>query len=132
MESMKRTVLITANATVGVITISLSIFGLFHSTSVSDRQSALLLLGFGALFCVVAYGLWTRSRLLVTLSSVPIILIAAVASFILVFAPLAWGDSNIGTVYTLQFLSLSFAVLQIASLLHVFAAKHTNNGDKEA
>jgi NADH:ubiquinone oxidoreductase subunit K len=122
-KSMKRGIVLTANAAAGVIIICLSTFGLFQSTNVGDRQGALLGLGFGILFCLVAYGLWIRSRLLVTLSSVPIILVTATASFILLFASFAWGEGNMGTVYLLQFLSLSFIVLQVVSFLDVFAVR---------
>jgi hypothetical protein len=111
------------NAVVGGVIVGLSIFGMVHSKNVSDRQSAFFFLGFGALFWPVSYGLWIRSRLLVTLISIPIIVVAGGAGFVLLFAPLAWSDSNIGTAYTLQFLSLFFAVLEIASLLNVFASQ---------
>ena len=131
-NSMRRRILLTANAAIGVIMISLSVFGLLQSKNMSDRQSAFLFLGFGALFCFVSYGLWMRSRLLVILSSVPIIVVAAVMSFILLFAPLAWGGSNIGTVYMLQFFSLSFVVLQIVSLVNAFVAHQNRHGDKGA
>lgn len=127
---MRRRIQLTANAAIGVIIISLSVFGLLQSKNMSDRQSAFLFLGFGMLFCLVSYGLWMRSRLLIILSSVPIIVVSAVTSFILLFAPLAWGDSNIGTVYMLQFFSLSFIVLQIVSLVSAFVAHQNRHGDK--
>ena len=129
---MKRRVLLTANAAVGVIIICLSLLGLFQSNNVSDRQSAFLYLGFGALFCLVSYGLLIRSCLLVTLGSIPIIVVAAATSFILLFAPFAWGDSNLRTVYMLQAISLSFAGLQIVGLIDVFATHRNRERNKDA
>jgi len=128
---MKQKVLLSANAAMGAIIICLSIFGLVQSTNVSDRYSALLPLGCGVLFCLVSYGLWIRSRLLVSLGSIPVIVVSVAASIILLFAPFAWGDSNIGTVYILQFISLSSAVLQVTSLRTVFAPDKNRNGNED-
>ena len=129
---MKRRILIAANAVVSVIIICLSGLGLFVSHNASDRNSALLYLGFGASFCVVSYSLWIRSRLLAALVSIPLILVLGMSSFMLLFAPLAWGDSNIRTVYLLQLTSLLLAVLQIVGLIDVFATHKKSQRDKDA
>jgi hypothetical protein len=129
---MKRRILITANAAVGVIIICLSFLGRLVSHSVADRHSALVFFGFGAWFCVVSYSLWIGSRLLATFTSAPLILVLGVASFMLLFAPFAWGDSNIGIVYLLQLTSLCLAVLQIVGLIDVFAAHKNSKSNEDA
>ena len=50
----------------------------------------------------------------------------------LLFAPFAWGDSNIGIVYLLQLISLCLAVLQIVGLIDVFAAHKNTKSNEDA
>jgi NADH:ubiquinone oxidoreductase subunit K len=102
------------------------------SHNISDRNSALLYLGIGVSFCIVPYGLWIRSRVLVSLISIPLILMLGAVSFMLLFAPFAWGDSNIKTVYLLQLSSLFLAALQIGGLIDVFSARTSMKRNRNA
>lgn len=73
-----------------------------------------------AWFVVIATGFALRSRLLVLLTSVPVILVACTLFLVLVFAGLAWGEQGASTARVLQAISFIIVILQFFGLIAVF------------
>ena len=71
-------------------------------------------------FVVIATGFAFRGRLLVLLSSVPVILAVCTLFLALIFAGFAWDKQGMSTAQVLQAISFVIVILQVLGLIGVF------------
>lgn len=85
-----------------------------------DTHDAMLFLGAAAWFGVIAWGFAVQSRPVVIVMALPVMLGAGVFAFILLFAPLAWGDRNMPIIYLMQGSAVGIIGLQVSGVIALF------------
>ena len=123
-------IVIIANGAFALGFLLLGVYGSIVSDNMGGRQSAVLSVVAGFWIASIVIGLLFRRRVLVLLLSIPVIGFALLFAFILLFAPLAWGNSNLATAYGLQVVALGLILIQIAGILAVFSKRPS--GDDRA
>ena len=98
-------------------------YGAIAATNPGDSRTALLSLFAGLFVACIMPALRRQSRLAVVLLSLPVIGAAAFFAFILLFAPLAWGDANLPTTYLLQGCAVLLILVQLAGIVAVFSRR---------
>jgi hypothetical protein len=73
----------------------------------------------GVWFLLMSAGFARKSRLADALTTIPTIAFAAIFCFVLLFAPLSWGDQGTPTAYLLQGISLLIIILEVLGLISV-------------
>lgn len=112
-----------ANAVVAVGIFIIGAFGLLSAESSSQTKEATGFFVVAAWFLVVATSFALKSRLLVVLTSVPVVLAGGILFFVLLFAGFSWGEQGILTARILQAISFVIVVLQILGLIAVFTSQ---------
>ena len=115
------------NVAVAFAFAAVAMYGLTASGSHIDRE-AFGYIGVGIWFGLIASAVHAQSRIFVTLLSAPLMLALLVFMFILLFAPFAWGESNMGTVYVLWAGNILLLVLQLAGLMVVYSRNASGEG----
>ncbi len=129
---MNRNFFIDANVAVAVIFVCMGLYGRLAAHTTGDQSDALVFVTAGMWFALISVGHAAGSRVLVTVTSVPAVIVGALYVFVLLFAPLAWGDSNAVTAYALQAVGLLLIVVQIAGLIAVFYENRMAKGTTQA
>lgn len=104
-------------------------FGLYYLIvsfeSTGERDAAAIFVFAGFWMGVNAFAVYRRILSMVIAFSVPVVLVAAAFALVLVFAPLAWGPSNMPAVYVLQAIATLVTVIQIAAIAAVYASNRS-------
>jgi hypothetical protein len=124
----KHTTFTFLNAVVAMGFVSLSVHVFSTAAFTADRNDAVLYLGVATWFGLISFGHAIKNRALVAVTSAVVILASLCFMFLLLFAPLAWGDSNMPMIYMLQATLLLIIALQIAGLIALFAS----SGERKA
>ena len=110
-----------ANAVIAVGIFIIGIFGCFSAQTAGDTREVVYFFAAGAWFFLLSAGFAWRNRLIVAVTSIPILFFASVLVLILLFAPLSWGNKGTSTAYVLQGISLLIVLVQVLGLFSVFA-----------
>jgi hypothetical protein len=124
--TLKGMALAPANATIAVLVGVLGAWGVAMPGIRADRSDGITLLAIAACFAVVAVGLRLRSRLLVTLFSIPLLLFGAMLAVVLFYAPFSWGEGNAPNTRLLQGIVVAMLALLVAGLVSVFSRRDLN------
>jgi len=113
---MSRKITTIANA---ILAIGLLAFAAIISVVAHDESAAVYSALTGLAMLTLSFAVYANKRLLVYVIAVPLLILLCLISFLLLFAPLAWGRSNELDAFILQGLVVLMALLQVANLVVV-------------
>lgn len=119
-----------ANAIIAAGLCIVATCGLLAAESRSQSEEVLGFFVAAGWFIFVAGGFATRSRLLVAIASVPVILAACILFLVLIFAELVWSPQGVLTARILQAVSLVIIVLQILGIITVFGSQRKHRSSE--
>jgi hypothetical protein len=115
------------NGAIALSLFAVAVYVFFVSETTGNREEAGMVILAAHWFLGICGAFARRSRFWVTVASVPVITLCLLFAFILIFAPLGWGDENLPTARTLQIGALLLGAFQIWGLIAVFASKRTSH-----
>jgi len=119
------------NAAIAALLFGFGVYTLVVAGGSVDADFGAVILLSSCWLAANSFAVFRRSLPMVLILAIPVVMVAALFVLMLLFAPLAWGDSNMPMVYLLQGTALFVAAIQIASIAAVVAArtKKPENGE---